>query len=124
MSADLVRALVDAFNEQHLDAFESLLDPEVEVLSRKGPRVGPAAVLDWATMSGEGDLVQRIEVDELREHGDNVIAFARRQWLWREDREVADESPDFILFRFRGGRLLSWQPFADRESALAAAGLD
>jgi len=122
VSADLVRALVDAFNEQHLDAFEALLDPDIEVHGRKGLHKGSAAVLDWATMSGKGDLVQRIEIDELRELGDDVVAFARRQWLWREDREVADESPDFILFRFRDGVLISWQPFADRESALAAAG--
>ncbi len=67
---------------------------------------------------------QRLVLEDVTEHGEHVIATLRRQWLWREDGEVADEQRLFYVGTMRDGLIARWEPFTEREEALRAAGAD
>lgn len=114
---------MDAFNEQDLEAFEDTLHPDVELQTMRGVRRGIQEAREWATKTPHGELEQRLVVDDAIEHHNHVVLLARRQWLWREDRHVADESETALLFTFRDGHVVRWQPFRDRADAFDAAGL-
>lgn len=116
----VVRTFLDAFNAGDLDAFVATLHPEVEILSRRGPRRGIEEARAWATRK-PGGVQQRQVVNELRESGDMVLALNRRQWLWEESGELAAEEEMAYLFTLRDGKILRWEPFEDRGEALRAA---
>ena len=124
MSAgDVVRAFIDAFNAEDLDALVATLDPDVEIQASRGLIRGHDEARRWATRNPAGQLHQRLEVDALREDGQHVIAFGRRQWYWREDAEVADEQELAFVATMSDGKIARWQPFEDRDEALLAAGV-
>ena len=54
-----------------------------------------------------------------------MIAFARREWFWREGGDVAD-AQDLTIVATIGddGLITRWQPFDDRDEALQAAGVE
>lgn len=136
----VLRAFVEAFNEQNLERLASLVDPAVEIHARRGVVVGREGARDWARSSPDGSLDQRLVIDSLLEAGDEVLVDARRQWHWREGIEhggadaLADEAPLAILVSFTAepaqrerhdGRLpliRAWRPFDDRDEALALLG--
>ncbi len=118
-----VREFIDTFNRQDLDAFAEALDPEVEILSGRGPRRGREEARAWATFK-PGGVQQKVVIDELRENGDEVVALTRRQWYWDGTEELATEDEMAHLFTVRDGLVARWQPFEDRAEALSAAGLD
>ena len=123
--ADAVRAFIDAFNAEDLDALVDLCDPEVEVQASRGIVIGHDEVRRWATRNPSGDLHQRLVVDSLREEGPHVIAFVRREWFWREEPDhVADEQELAIVVTMRDGLIARWQPFEDPDEAFAAAGIE
>lgn len=123
---DVARRFVEAFNSQDLDAFVSTLDPEVELQTARGLRIGHDEARSWATKTPSGGLDQRLVVEDLieDEHGTHVVALIRRQWWWRESDEMAHDEVAAALFTFRDGLVARWQPFADREEALRAAGIE
>ena len=47
----------------------------------------------------------------------------RRQWLWRDRGDPADEHELFYVATIRDGRIARWAPFEDRDEALRAAGV-
>jgi ketosteroid isomerase-like protein len=120
--ADAVREFVDAFNEEALDALVATLTEDVEIEGGKGPVKGREAAREWATRKPSGELTQRLVLEDVTEHGEHVIATLRRQWLWREDGEVADERRLFYIGTMRDGLIARWEPFSEREEALRAAG--
>ncbi len=120
-NTDAVEAFLAAFNAKDLDAFAATLDPEIEILSGRGPRRGIEEARAWATRK-PGGVQQHQVVDELRESGDKVLALNRRQWLWEESGELAAEEEMAYLFTLRDGKILRWEPFEDRGEALRAAG--
>ena len=102
--------LLGALAEQDLDVFVSLLDPEIEVEGLKGTFRGHDQVRRWATASPEGNLYSRVVVDDVREVGDSYVAIdARRQWFWREDDELAEESRFGSLLRLRDAKVVEWR---------------
>jgi ketosteroid isomerase-like protein len=119
LSHDPVRDFIRAFNERDLDAFEAVLDPEVELHSMKGLRKGREAARLWATRPS-GGVQQTIELDELFEDGDRALALIRRVWHWDEDGSHANTEEMAWLFELRDHRIRSWRPFEDRESAWRA----
>ena len=118
--------LHDALRCQDLDTVASLLDPEIELVGMKGRFHGVDEVRRWATKSTEGTLYSTVELDEIREIGDEyVAAAARRLWFWRENDELADEAGFGALFRFRDGRVIGWrQDFDSIVSALDSIAAD
>ena len=109
VNAARVRRLIEALRDQDLDAFVALLDPEVELEAQKGSFRGRDEVRRWATVSADGQLYSRVQLDELREIGDHVAADARRQWRWRDGDELAEESKFAYLFELRDGKVLRWR---------------
>ena len=79
---------------------------------------------EWATRKPFGTLDQRLVLDGVRTDGHPCVALVRRQWLWRESGEVADEEELGVLVSLVDGLIARWQPFDDRDEALRAAGLE
>ena len=122
--ADAVREFVDAFNEEAIDALLATLAEDVEIVGSRGPVKGRDAVREWAIRKPSGELSQRLVLEDVTERGASTIATLRRQWLWREDGEVADEQRLFCVATMRDGLISRWEPFTEREEALRAAGVD
>jgi hypothetical protein len=123
--AAAVRRFVDAFNTQDLDAFVDVLAPSVEIQGRRGLVCGHSEARDWVRRKPTGSLDQRLVVDGVRADGHPPVALIRRQWLWKEGDEVADEERLGVLVTVDDDGLISrWQPFDDPAEALRAAGLD
>jgi limonene-1,2-epoxide hydrolase len=114
---DPVREFIRAFNERDLDAFVSVLDPEIELHSMRGLRKGREAARLWATRS-PGGVQQTVELDELHEDADRAVALIRRAWHWDEDGSPAGEDELAWLFELRDHKIRSWRPFEDRAEAL------
>lgn len=128
MIHDPVREFIRAFNERDLDAFVSVLDPEIELHSMRGLRKGVEAARLWATRA-PGGVQQTIELEELYEEGTeggggSAVALVTRWWRWDEDSLPAGEDEMAWLFELRDHRVLSWRPFEDRAEALRAGGFD
>ena len=123
--ADTVRQLMVALRARDAKATAALLHPEVVATGDKGTFEGIDAVVGWAKPSDDGHLVSRVEVDEVREVGDEHVAVAaRRQWRWKEDPDaVAHESPFGVLFELRDGKVYRWrQNFPSIIDAIDAIG--
>jgi nuclear transport factor 2 (NTF2) superfamily protein len=126
--ADAVRAFVDAFNAEDLDALGATLTADVEIQGGRGLVEGRDEARDWATRKPSGELHQRLVLDRLEEHGAHVIADLRRQWVWIRNGEatddVANEQVLFYVATIRDGLISRWAPFERREDALLAAGAE
>jgi limonene-1,2-epoxide hydrolase len=121
---DPVREFIRAFNERDLDAFVAVLDPEVELHSRRGLRKGVAAARLWATRE-PGGVQQTIELEQLYEEGlegggGTAVALIVRRWHWDEDGSAAGEDEMAWVFELRDRRVRSWRPYEDRAEALLA----
>jgi limonene-1,2-epoxide hydrolase len=119
---DPVREFIRAFNEQDLDAFVAVLDPEVELHSGRGLRKGREAARVWATRE-PGGVQQTIELEALYEEGlegrgGHAVALIRRRWQWEEDGSEAGVDEMAWAFELRDRRIRSWRPYDDREAAL------
>ena len=81
-------------------------------------RRGIAEAREWATRA-PGGVQQRIQLDELREAGDQVLALIVREWWWEdvEDADMAGEDVMAWLCELRGGLIESWRPFDERGEA-------
>lgn len=117
--SDPVREFIQAFNEQDLEAFVSVLDPDVELHSGRGLRKGVEAARIWATKA-PGGAQQTIVLDELYEESDRAVALITRHWHWEEDGSHARAEEMAWVFELRDRRILSWRPYDDREEALRA----
>jgi len=117
---DPVREFIRAFNEQDLDAFIEVLDPEVELHSGRGLRRGIEAARLWATKS-PGGAQQTIVLDDLYEETDRAVALVTRSWHWEDDGSHAGDEELAWVFELKDRRILSWRPYDDREEALRAA---
>ena len=123
--ADAVKAFIDAFNAEDMDALAAVLAPHAEIQGRRGLVIGPEEARTWARRTPTGELNQRLVLDGVRTDGHPAVALVRRQWLWKESGKVADEEELGVLVSFAAdGAIARWQPFDDRVEALRAAGLD
>jgi limonene-1,2-epoxide hydrolase len=119
---DPVREFIRAFNEQDLDAFVAVLDPEVELHAGRGLRKGHEAARVWATRE-PGGVQQAIELEQLYEEGlegsgGRAVALIRRRWRWAEDDSEAGVEEMAWFFELRDRKILSWRPYENREEAL------
>ena len=120
--ADVVRAFVDAFNAEDLDALAETLSEDVEIQGSRGLVEGRAEAREWATRRPSGDLHQRLVLDDVSERGGHVLATVRRQWHWRDGDETAHEQELFYVATIRDGLICRWAPYSDRAEAERAAG--
>jgi ketosteroid isomerase-like protein len=125
---EAVRAFVDAFNAEDLDALVETLTEDVEIQGSRGLVEGRSEAREWATRKPSGELHQRLVLDRQEERGAHVVADLRRQWVWLRGGEptgrVADERQVFYVATIRDGRIARWAPFERRSEALRAAGVD
>jgi ketosteroid isomerase-like protein len=116
-NADAARRLLAALSAQDADAFADLVDPQVEIHTQRGARVGRDEAARWARRRFT-HLERRYDVDEIRESGDTVVALVRVQYVWRESGKVGDEWLHGLALAFRNGRLLRWRLYDDPIEAL------
>ena len=109
---------------EDLDALVATLDPDVELVTARGPRYGHDGARVWATRDPGGELEQRIVLEGVREHGDRAVALIRRQWWWRDEDELAEEEELASLFELRDGLIGRVVTAEDRAAALASAGIE
>jgi hypothetical protein len=125
---EAVRAFVDAFNAEDLDALVATLTEDVEIQGGRGRVAGRDEVREWATRKASGELHQSLVLDRLEEYGAHVVAHLRRQWSWLRIRDpadkVADEQELFYVATIRDGLIARWAPFERRDDALRAAGIE
>ena len=57
-TAALARSWVEAVNERDLDRMLELADPEIEIVTPRGPQRGPDAIRRWVELQSYG-LVPR-----------------------------------------------------------------
>ncbi len=120
---ELVRRFYSSFNAEDLDEFVATLHPHVELQTARGLQIGHKEAREWATRNPAGGLHQHYVVEQLIEHRDHVVALVRKQWFWKEDRELADDQETAALFTLEDGLIARWQPYTDRTEALVAAGI-
>jgi ketosteroid isomerase-like protein len=120
----VARRWIELYNERgDVTDFISLLDPEVELQTPGGPRLrGHDQARDWFEKEFE-NVQSRIIPDRFVEEGDVVVGLGRAEVRWIESGELAYESESAGVFRFRDGKIVSWQPFETCDAALKAAGL-
>ena len=114
--------LLAALRARDEAAVAAELHPEVEAVGSRGPKRGVAEVIAWAKPSVDGQLSSSVEVDDVREvAGEWVAVAARRLWSWTETGEIADEEPFGVLYRIRGGKVVSWnQTYGSMTDAIDA----
>ena len=113
--------MLAALRVQDPEAVAAELHPEIEATGQKGTFKGIDAVVGWAKPSDDGHLRSRIEVDEVREVGDcHVVIGARKQWWWKDENQLADESPLATLFELRDGKVYRWTNFDSIVDAIDA----
>jgi ketosteroid isomerase-like protein len=123
-ATDAVRAFVDAFNAEDLDALIGTLTDDIEIQSGRGLVEGHDEVRRWASRNPRGYLHQRLVLDDVVEDGAHALATIRRQWFWRHSGQVADEQRLFYVATLRDGLICRWQPFEDRGAAMGAAAMN
>lgn len=115
----VVREFVRSFNERDLDAFTEVLDPEVELHSMKGLRRGIPAAREWADRV-PGAVQQTVVITSIEAVGGKALVRIRRDWHWAEDGSPAGSDEMAWFFVLKGGRIVTWRPFADAAEASAA----
>ncbi len=121
-NASVVECLLEALREHDDAVVAAQLHPHVVAVGHRGPRHGVAEVVAWAKPIIDGHLVSSVEVDEVRDIGEEWVAVgARRLWRWAETGDLGDEEPFGVLFQIRQGKVVSWnQTFGSLADAVDA----
>jgi ketosteroid isomerase-like protein len=127
-NVERARAAIDAYNQEGPEAFLELLDPEVEWVTDRGDLGRTTSRgLDGVRKSFE-DLYEAIpglqlEVSELREAGDCVIALGHLRGRFRATGIEGELPFGMVLTIGANGKLVRYESFLDPRKALEAAGL-
>ncbi len=126
-NVEIVRRVVEAFNEGGVEAAQELFADELEFHEppeQPAPRVARGRE-EAAKMFGEFEEAweeHRTEPEEIRAVGsDKVLLLSVEHFRGRDGLEVS--SPLGAVFTVSDGKIVRWQAFWDRQTALAAAGL-
>ena len=123
---ELARRTIDAVNARDLEALLALADEEVESFSRivalEGPLRGHEGIRRWwdGWFSAFPDYT--IEIIEMNDHGDVVIA-AIRAIGHGAGSDLPFEDVVWHASRWRDGKFVWWQVCSTHDEALKAAGL-
>jgi ketosteroid isomerase-like protein len=134
-NVDAFKRGLDAYNRRDLDALFEELDPEVEwhpalaVLlgGKQAVFRGHQGVRESIQEEDEALAVYQLEVSEIRDLGNRVLAIGRIRARGRES-GAEIESPFYVLteskgMKGKGTRAIRLRTFLDLKEALEAAGL-
>jgi ketosteroid isomerase-like protein len=124
-NVEAMRTAMEAFNRRDGGGFDALLSPDAEIVPVR-------ASLEGTTYRG-GDAGSRYcaavektwkelawEIEELRDHGDLVLAIGHIRGQGRESGVAIDSRAGWVA-QFRDGLIARFQTYADRDEALKAA---
>ena len=122
-----MRAVIDAFSRRDIGALTALLATEVEIVPIRAVLEhtvyrGPDAVAEWYGAVDESWKGLTVEIEELRDGGDWVLAFGRLHGRGRESGAPIDIEAAAVA-HFRDGLITKLQTFTNRAEGLSAAGL-
>jgi ketosteroid isomerase-like protein len=128
-NVELVRTTMESFNLEGVDAIAEQIDPDFETTTPASLSVepdtyrGPEGVRRWFD-AWEGTMDEvRFDVDELVDAGDRVVAVSRM--VARSHTTGLElEQAVALVWTLRDGRAVRLDPFATRDEALRAAGLE
>jgi limonene-1,2-epoxide hydrolase len=115
------RRFSQALADQDLDAVLSVSDPEIELCTPRGTLRGHDGVRRLLATPPLEHLERQVHIDEVVSAGDRIVALARMHYTWRESGELADVHHVAAVLDVHNGAVTRWQPFPDRDAALAAA---
>jgi ketosteroid isomerase-like protein len=129
-NVELVRWAYEAWNRRDFDRILEFADREIDWTFAQGMARVPGADdvyhghegvrRFWETFIEPWDQIT-IEVEELRDSGDCVVAFIRFRAVGRDDLEI--DAPFVHVITFRESKVIRFEAFDDRAAALEAAGL-
>jgi ketosteroid isomerase-like protein len=126
-NVEMVRRGADAFNRRDAEGFGVLLAPDAEIVPLRAALEGtvyrgPAAATEFFADSDESWENLHVEVEEIRDGGECILAFGR---LWGRGRGsgVDTEMPMAWVVRFRDGQITTFRAYTDPDEAAEAAGL-
>ena len=126
-NVESVRAAADAFNRRDEEAFRALTADDVELVPIRAALEGtvyrgPDAVARWWAAVDDSWEDLTVEIEEVRDAGDRVLALGRIRGRGRGSGAAIDVEAA-ALAEFRDGLITRWHNYTDRASALEAAGL-
>jgi uncharacterized protein len=126
-NVDVVRRLYEAFNQGAVDSVLEQVGPDLEFdaserLPDEGVMHGRDAYRRFLERTFETWARFRVEVDELLDAGDAVVAVVRIAGVGRASEVAVAERSAHVLW-LRDGRPYRVKVFADRDEALRAVGL-
>jgi uncharacterized protein len=126
-NVEVVRELYEAFNEGALDSVLEAANPDLEFdaserLPDEGVMRDREAYRRFLERTFETWGQFRVEVDELLDAGDAVVALGRTAGVGQVSRATVEERTAHVIW-LRDGRPYRLKVFVDRDEALRAAGL-
>jgi ketosteroid isomerase-like protein len=126
-TVETVRSVFDAWAKGDLAAGLELYDPDIVFVGAPGNPdgrrfVGLDEVTAWMRRWLQAWTEFTMTAEELIDAGDTVFVHARQRGVGKES-GIASESVVFMLWSFRGGRVIRLQQYGRRDEALSAAGL-
>ena len=125
-NVEIVRRVYDALSQGDFERALEDAEPDFEWMPPEqdiqGPVQGAESLRRFLKDQNEAFEDFRVEAEELKEHGDQVLALIRVRGRGRAS-GVEFDIRAATLWTFRGGRLIRGQVFPEREKALEAAGL-
>jgi ketosteroid isomerase-like protein len=119
---ELVRSTLESFNQRGEVDLEAI-DPAVEWVTLMETHHGHQGVREWEANVTESLDELAIDMHELIDAGDKVIAVATIRGRGRTA-GVPAELGFASVFAFRDGKLVGMDSYPDRAAAVAAAGRD
>lgn len=126
-NVEIVKRLMDAFNERDVEAFAQSTTPDFEwftsMMAVEGEIFRGRDGIDtyFARMREAWDEFRGL-ADDLRDLGERVLWLGRLQARGRGS-GVPISTPLDVLFDLRGGRVSRMHSFLDHDEALQAAGI-
>jgi ketosteroid isomerase-like protein len=127
-NVEIVRRLLDAFNDRDLDAMLAATHPEAELQSLRAQLEGRAyrgheGVRQMlADFDEDWEFVQ-MHAEEFREAGDRVVALGRLRARGRASGVDLDVPIGFV-WTLRDGMVVRGTTFSEQAEAIRAAGLE
>jgi ketosteroid isomerase-like protein len=126
-NVEIVRRGYEVFERGDIQAILGLMDPEIEArfdpsMPDPEPRYGHDGFVSWLQSWLEPWERYRIEVDELIDVGERVIAVCR-EFGRRKDSGFEVEQPTYHVWTLKGGKAVRLDATYERAYALEAAGL-
>jgi ketosteroid isomerase-like protein len=128
-NVEVVRTAMESFNLDGVEAIADQISPDFETTTPPSLSVepdtyrGPDGVRRWFD-AWEGTMDEvRFDVDELIDAGDRVIAVSRMV-ARSHTSGIEVEQAVALVWTLRDGRAVRLDPYATREEAVRAAGLE